>query len=261
MTRNKRFKHRSAIIFLLTAAILIVSFSLVSSALPSALSVQSLESETVFNVDVVYAFVGKGPSEAPQSHFGVLHYPKSQYPSALYLNVTHDSSAEIESYDAIIEVYLIQTISDEGPTEKYIWFEGTNYSPSFSDSEKTSLTERIFDLIDLNTINGVRGHFRFNWTNNTSVLGGQVGSFGSYSSNPSGYGLWSAGKPNTISVTVGRVGYITSKGNSISVHVDTISTKETFQLEKYREGFLSNRLMPEDKLSQIDMFQPFDQTS
>jgi len=256
MTRNKRFKHRSAIIFLLTAAILIVSFSLVSSALPSALSVQSLESETVFNVDVVYAFVGKGPSEAPQSHFGVLHYPKSQYPSALYLNVTHDSSAEIESYDAIIEVYLIQIISDEGPTEKYIWFEGTNYSPSFSDSEKTSLTERVFDLIDLNTINGVRGHFRFNWTDNTSVLGGKVGSLGSYSSNPSGLGLWSAGKPNTISVTVHRIGCVTLDDDSISVRADMASAKATFQLEKYGEGFLSNKIVPADNLSQIDLFHP-----
>lgn len=255
MARNKRFKLCSVIFLLI--AVLIVSFSLSSSALPFVLSAQSLKSEPLFNVDVAYAFVGKGPYEAPHSHFdGILHYPKSQYPSAVYLNVTHASTAEIESCDAVIEVYLIQIITDKGPIEKYAWFEGTNYNHSFSDSELTSLTSRIYDLVDLSTINGVRGHFRFNWTDNKSILGGKVGSFGSYSSRPSGLGLWSAGKPNTISVTVHRIGRITLNEGSISVRSDTTSAKATFQLENYEEGFLSNKIVPVDNLSQIDLFQP-----
>jgi hypothetical protein len=256
MTRNKILKPRSAV-FLLTAVVLIISFSLISSALSSVLSVQSLKSEPLFNVDVAYAFVGKGPYEAPHSHFdGVPHYAKSQYPSAVYLNVTHDSSAELESWDAIIEVYLIQIISDKGPKENYAWFEGTHSSPSFSDSELTSLTAHIYDLIDLNTISGVRGHFRFNWTDNKSILGGKVGSFGSYSSSPSRLGLWSAGKPNTISVTVHRIGRVTLNDDSISVQADTTSVRSTVQLERYEEGFLSNKIIPIDNLSQIDLFQP-----
>lgn len=221
------------------------------------LSAQPLKSEPLFNIDIAYAFVGEGPYEAPHSHFDeVLHYPKSQYPSAVYLNVTLDSNAENMSCDAVIEVYLIQISSDKGSTENYAWFEGTNYKASFSDSELTSLTEHVYDLIDLNAVSGVRGHFRFNWTDNKSILGGKIGSFGSYSSSPSGLGLWSAGKPNTISITVHRIGRVTLDDDSILVRVDTTNAKSKFQLEKYEEGFISNKILPVDNLSQIDLFQP-----
>lgn len=285
---TKTLKRRSAIIsILLTTTVLIVSFSLVSSAslvsqptasitptelqaiMPvqtsqtSSLSVQPTQlpkSKPQFNIDVAYVFVGKGLSEAPHSHFdGVLHYPKSQYPSAVYFNVTRASSAETESCDALIEVYLIQIISDKGPIENYTYFEGTNYNPSFSDSNAlTSLTARINDLIDPGTTSGVRGHFRFNWTYNVSVLGGEVGSLGSYSSRPSGLGLWSAGKPNTISVTVRRIGCLTLNGSSTSIRADAASANDVVQvqLQKFGDGFLYNKIVPADKLLQIDLFQP-----
>jgi hypothetical protein len=258
-TLRKILKQKSAIIYILLIATLLIGLFSLTSSVSSVQPMQSLKAEPLFNVDVVYAFVGKGPYEAPHSHFDeVLHYPKSQYPSAVYLNVTRASTAEIESCDAVIEVYLIQIISDKGPIEKYAWFEGTNYNPSFSDSELTSLTSSIYDLVDLSTINGVRGHFRFNWTDNKSILGGKVGSFGSYSSSPSGLGLWSAGKPNIISVTVHRIGRVTLNDDSISVRADTTSAKATVQLEKYKEGFLSNKIVTVDKLPQIDLFQPLD---
>jgi hypothetical protein len=257
MIRINKFKKRSSI-FLLTATVLIASLFLISSALSSVQYEQSEESGPWFNVDVAYAFVGKGPYEAPHSHFdGILHYPKSQYPSSVYFNVTHCSNTELRSCDAVIEVYLIQIISDKGSTERYVWFEGTNYNISFSDSDKDSLTTHIYDLVDLNTINGVRGHFRYNWTENVAVLGGTVGSFGSYSSCPSELGLWKAGKPNTISVIINGIGYVKSTNGSISVHSYTASKIATYQLKEHVEGFiLNNNMVDTDKLSQINLFQP-----
>jgi len=275
----KALKRRSAIIFILLAAtVLIASFSLVSSAAPNqqtasitpieqqeAMPVQTSQKSlpSRFNVDVAYAYVGKGPFEAPHSHFGWdKNYPVSWYPSVIYFNVTHVSSATPVSCDALIEVFLIQIISDKGPIESYVYFEGTNYEPSFSDSALTSLTARIYDLIDMNTISGITGHFRFNWTEGEAVFGGQVGSFGSYSNNPTGLGLWSAGKPNTISVTVRRIGWVTMNGGSISVRADVTNANAELQFQKFGDGFLYNKIVPADNLlrkeRQTDLFQPFD---
>jgi hypothetical protein len=230
---------------------------------PSAQPMQLPEIKTHFSVDIAYVFVGKGPSEAPHSHFdGVLQYPESQYPSVVFFNVTSASIAKSESCDALIEVYLVQITSDKGSIESYAYFEGTNYEPSFSDSKLELLTTRIYDLIDPSAVNGVRGHFRFNWTNNEAVLGGKVGSFGSYSSRPSGLGLWSAGKPNTISVAVCRIGFVTINDDFISVRADAVSADNMVQvqLQNFGEGFLYNKIVPADKLLQIeletDLFQP-----
>lgn len=273
----KALKRCSAII-LLAATVLILSFSLVSSATPNqqTASIKSIEQQEAmpmqtfqkslpsrFNVEVAYAYVGKGPFEAPHSHFGWdKNYPVNQYPSVIYLNVTHTSSATLVSYDALIEVFLIQIISDKGPIESYVHFEGTNYEPSFSDAELNSLTARIYDLINMNIVSGITGHFRFNWTEGEAVFGSQVGSFGAYSSNPTGLGLWSAGKPNTISVTVRRIGCVTMNGGSISVHADVTNAIAELQVQKFGDGFLYNKIVPADKLlrkeRQTDLFQPFD---
>lgn len=265
-----------SVIILLAATVFIASLSLVSSAASNSqfASITPIEHQEVmlvrtsqkslpsqFNVDIAYAYVGKGPPEAPHGHFGWdKNYPVSLYPSVIYFNVTYVSSAMPVLCDALIEVFLIQIISDKGPIESYAYFEGTNYVPSFSDSELALLTAHIYDLLDLNSVDGVMGHFRFNWTEGKSVFGGQVGSFGSYSSNPPELGLWSAGKPNAIYVKICRIGYVTIKGDSISVCVDTISAN-TLQLPKFGDGFLYNKIVSADKMLkndlQTDLFQPF----
>jgi len=76
----KTMKHYSAAIcILLVITVLIISLSVVSSASPSVQAMESAKSQPQFKVDVAYAFVGKGPSEDPHSHFDeVPHYPESQ---------------------------------------------------------------------------------------------------------------------------------------------------------------------------------------
>ncbi|MCW4044627.1 MAG: hypothetical protein NWE94_03815 [Candidatus Bathyarchaeota archaeon] len=226
-----------------------------SSILLSVQSVQLLEYKPQFNVDVAYAFVGKGSSEEPHSHFGWdINYPESQYPSAVYLNVTRASNAETKLYDALLEVFLIELISDKGPVESYAYFEGTNFTPSFSDAALASLTAHIYDLIDLNAVSGVSGHFRFNWTDSTSVLSRHVGSLGAYSNKPSGLGLWRSGEPGMVSVNIRRIGCVTMNGSSISSRVNVASANVALKLEKIGDGFLYNKMVPTDKLLQTDLF-------
>lgn len=221
---------------------------------PSVQPTQSSEAKPQFNVDVVYAYVGKGPSEAPHSHFdGVLMYPTSLYPSVVYFNFTRVSNAESESCDTKFEVYLIRISSDKGSAENYVYSEGTNYNPSLDMIPNPSLDT----LIDTGPTSEIRagGGFVFNWTTNTSSLG-SIGSYGSYGSGESGLGLWSAGEPNTISISVRRLGWITFNGTST---VTTLASAEEIvqvQLEKFGDGFLYNKIVPEDKLSQMDLFRP-----
>jgi len=266
-------RHSTTIYILLTASVFIVLLSLISSAFPlnqpkgvsvpashsslaSEQPTQSLVAKPQFDIEVLYAYVGRGPVEAPHSHFdGVLMYPRSQYPSIVYFNITHLSNSVTESCDAKMEVYLIQITSDTGCTENFTYVEATNYNPAFSDLN--ALSSRIHDLIEPDTTLGPYGFFSFNLTTNQSILGHRVGSIGSYTSNPSGLGLWSAGEPNTITVSIRRIGWITSNGISSSTIRDASSeTIAQVQLEKFGDGFIYNTIVSQRKLSQIDLYLP-----
>ena len=302
MTKNARFKlHRRAekslkrryalIGILLTLTI--VSLLLVASAHVSgqntmlfaptsdqeALTTQPMkltdlplaEFEPQLKMEVAYAYVGEVPSVESYSHFGWDEtYPVSQYPTVVYLNVTSVSTAEINSCDALIEVYLIQIFSDTGQAESHIYFQGRSCKPPFSGERLNALTNRVYDLFDRREVDGVSGNFYFNVTDNEAVFGGNVGSVGSYASCTPGLGLWSNGQPNKISVMVRRIGYITSNGNSISVCADVASAEVEHEFQKFGDGFLYNKVVPTEELvqkvlqkesqkeRQIALFAPFD---
>jgi hypothetical protein len=287
-------RHSKLIYFLFIAILLIGSVSLVSSigffnslteqstfakpqtTLPTALSfqapasvsssvseqtIQSINNKPQFEVNVVYAYVGPRKdhftaSNPLQDKVSVTTLnAKSLYPSIVYLNFTHMSNAEVESYDAKMTIYLIQITSDTGATENYTYAEGTNYNPLFSDLN--ALSSHIKDFTDVWTTNGLRGGFRFNWTTKTFTLGDRVGSYGSYTSRSSGLGLWSTGEPTVITVSVSRIGWITLNGSSVSTALDAKSeTLAQVQLEKFGDGFIYNTIVPQQKLSLIDLYNP-----
>jgi len=238
---------------LLISALVIVSLSLSSITSLSAQANQLQASKPQFNLDATYAYVGQGPNETCTNSKAILLSAVSQYPSVVYFNITRPSNSETVSYDAILEVFNVKITSDKGPAENFAFFTGTNYNPSFSEAELMTLTVGIYDLFDVNTVDGVTGHFRFNWTAGESILSKKVGSFGTYdNSYRNRLGLWSAGEPNMISVTFHRVGYVTITNGAISVQPDTISAnnKTQVQLQKHSDGFLNNKIIPTDKLLQ-----------
>jgi hypothetical protein len=277
-------RHLSLICALLIAALLIVVASLVSStslfsaaivepalteSQSEALSLKtSLEqsdqlhiTEPQFGVNIAYAYVG------PRKDHFICQNPlqdkipvatlnaESLYPVLIYLNITHISNAEVKSCDAKLTVYLVQLSANTGATESYLYVEGTNYDPAFSDL--SPLSSHISDFDEAYTSNGLSGGFIFNWTVNTSNLGGRIGSCGSYSSKSSGLGLWSAGEPNTIIVSVHRIGSISADGESVSAAAD-VDSENLVQvpLERYGDGFIYNTIVSQQKLSQIDVFNP-----
>ncbi|MCW4018719.1 MAG: hypothetical protein NWF00_08620 [Candidatus Bathyarchaeota archaeon] len=255
---SKVCKSRVSIIsILLLSALVVVSLSLSAVASSSVPTTQLPESKPHFNLDVAYSFVGKGPNATCTGINGSLLSPKSLYPSAVYFNVTRSPNSDNVSCDALIEIYQVKIASDRGTAENFAYFDGTNYEPSFSQAELTTLTDHIYDLVDLSTVDGVSGNFCFNWTLNESVLSQKVGSVGVYNNYNNGVGLWSAGQPNTISVTVHRLGYITMTDGVISVIPDdTIASLTQVQLQNYGASFLTNKIVPADQLSQINLFNP-----
>jgi hypothetical protein len=281
---QKRFasglKHNFIpVCFLLTAILVIGSISIISSAFPINQSikepinieVQALPSESKatskpldsigftpkFDVDVAYAYVGKGKS-TPYTDFDyVVMYPITLYPSIVCLNFTHISTQTRQQYDAEIEVFLIEIASKTGRVENFTYFVGTNYSPRFSNiTSLSSLTAHIDDLIDTRTVNKGGGGFGFNWTLNKSFLKYRIGSYGSYSNKPSELGLWKAGEPTAISVNISRIGSISLKDDSVTTTSAISKNIVHVNLEKSGDGFLYNELIPEDKLAQTDLFYP-----
>jgi hypothetical protein len=185
--------------------------------------------------------------------------PKSLYPSTVEFNVMRLAGTRTASYDAIIEFYSVEVTTDTGILEKNCYFIGTNYDPSFSSSELSTLFAHINDVVspkDLTT--PIRGDFEFNMTENSSILSTPIGSTGVYTTGSSSTGLWRTGKPNVVSITVHRVGCLTISDGSVFICRDPsgMSPIAIAQLSNHEDGFLHNNLVPLERLSQVDLFHP-----
>ena len=211
-----------------------------------------------FILQTAYAYVGKGPeNETATGEAGNLLMPVSEYPSTIIFNVTKPTAQDAKS-DAILEVYNVSVATDKGLAEHFIYFIGTNTNPSFSEQELDALTAGIYNLFDVNKVDAVRGNFQFNWTEGESVLSAQVGSYGIYTDYIHGLGLWTEGQPNAISVSVHRLGNVVTTNGVISVQPDMtgIQRQTITQLAPGNHTFLINTIVPNDKLSQVNAFEP-----
>ena len=95
-------------------------------------------------------------------------------------------------------------------------------------------------------------------TENTPFVSIPIGSYGVYSSGYSTNGLYKAGKPNSVSVSVQRICYITISDGSVSMYEDasTSDVKAMAQLNTDKEGFIHNDLVPAAELPQTELFNP-----
>ncbi len=249
----------------LISTLLLTCFLSASANTPSVQTANIAGAETQFKMNIAYAYVGKDPANVSYtSTDGILMAPITEYPSAVMLNTTCLIDNQITSCDAEIEVYKVQITTNTGVKENHCYFVGLNYNPAFSKAELSSLFDHVKDLSTLSHALDVRGDFKFNWTQNKSFLSQPIGFVGCYgiASNSSDLGsadgLWQAGIPQVVSVTVHRIGYITMMDGSVSIYKDTAnnSAVATQQLSKYGDGFLYNNLIPAEKLPQNDLFHP-----
>lgn len=185
----------------------------------------------------------------------------TQYPSVVRLNITLTPEVQFPSSDAVVEVYGIKIAADTGPTEYYAYFMGTNYNPSFSQYTESTFALHVHALVDHNLYHSIAGNFNLNWTNNTPFITNTIGSIMSYTDAPiRPSGLSVAGKPNDISITVYRIGYITTTNGSVSIYEDLPNStpKDVVQLSNYKNGFIYNDIVSPAQLPDEKLFHPID---
>jgi hypothetical protein len=267
MRRNHKRMHIMLALILFVGSVIFI-FSVALPNLPktsasteiNAPKIQetSIQSQSQFNVDIIYAYAGPNNyDESLSSTFnGVSMHPASLWPDIVYFNFTHVSSAEKQTCDAKIEVYLIEISTNTGMKDSYTCFFGTNYNQKFSGSALTPALSKINELIDTRNTDGVTGIFNPNMATNQS-LWFKLGSLDATTSEPSGLGLWSAGEPNSIAVSIHRIGWIAMNSNDISVIHESTGESTQLSLSKSGQGFLYNAI-PQDKMSQTDAFHPID---
>ncbi len=228
---------------------------------------QPIESMPLFDIEVTYAYVGQriGKLSAPnpfqsKTSTATLN-AASLYPSLICLKAKYISKATPEVCDAAIEVYRVQVTTDTGVTESYIYTVGTNINPSFSNVTALSLLRPYIEKLTQGPSDyAMSGYFNLNLTIGESITDIRTGSAGKYQSGSSSLGFWSAGQPNTTTVSVHRLGCILLRANSISINYSTSKDATTqVQLEKSDNGLLYNMAATsQGKLQQIDPFnQPF----
>jgi hypothetical protein len=247
-----------AVICAILAVVIIILISVASGVIVTAPVSTMNGAETQFNVKIAYSYVGQGPLNASyEGNDGVNMAPVTLYPSSVVLNITKIST-NLSSFDAAMEFYRVKVTTDTGLSEQACYFIGTNYKPSFSNNELRSLFECMGNFTHQDRYYVALGGFKFNMTENESVLTLPISSAGCYSGMLSNLGLWGKGQPNNISVSVDRIGYIAMKDGLIYIPKDaTINNEATAQLSRYESGFLKNdNLIPADQLTQKDLFHP-----
>jgi hypothetical protein len=217
---------------------------------------------TQFQIHVAYAYVGLAPSSI-SSYFNQETNTTmrliSQYPSSVQLNISRVPNAQIAGCDAAVEVYGIKITTDTGLSEYDAYFIGTNYNSSLSNETLSTLIQYVPNLYNASLYITLAGNFKSNWDSNSSFLTNTLGSSTVYvASDSSSLGLFSAGKPNAISVTVHRIGYVTIANGSVTVFEDPSNNPptDTVQLDNYQSGFLKNDLIPSAQLPQVNLFKP-----
>lgn len=256
-----------SILLLLT---LVPNFPGTSASTPSAkttLQEPTMQSDPQFKVEIIYAYAGPldhstGRLNSIMNMSGTTYemHPASEYPDIIYFNFTFVSNPLKEECDAKTEVYLVELSSDTGVTEKFAVFFGTNYNPSFGskNSIQAPSISKIDNLIDLNTTARVSGLFCPNMPTNQS-LWFKVGTYDTTTSLPSGLGLWKSGEPNSITVTIHRVGWLSLTGTITSVIQSNSTDSLQYNLSKSSQGFMYNNI-PEKDFLQKDAFHPIDLT-
>jgi hypothetical protein len=283
MSKHKRFLSKSLVakknyekivLGLIIAVMLTVPISLglaISSAQHSTQTAQAnmfnapreaATTQTQFRVNLAYAYVGPAPQSVTTYFEKATNETMtlvSLYPAVVRLNVTCIPSAQIKDCDAAVEVYGVKIVTDKGIAEYHAYFAGTNYNPSFSNDSRSTLIQYVSNLANISLYSDVVGNFKINWVGSNSVLSSSIGSITEYTSaQNSALGLFSAGKPNAISVTIYRIGYITMTNGSVSVFEDAVNSSliDVVQLGNYGDGFLHNGLVPTALLPQENLFQP-----
>ncbi len=202
---------------------------------------QALESDKPqFNIDISYVYIGdywnNNSVTANQSYGWVYGLVFKTDP---YFNfITMDA-------DAVFEYYTIEISTENGIIGNVTLASHAsrpNFDPKTLFKYSTLPPDQWFAV-------------------NTSRSSGHYGLY------PNGTGLgtingpgddWNrtAGEPETLTVTLRRIGWVILNNNFTVSHMASSDVVFQIQLEKYRDGFIYNNLFTQEQLSQINPAMP-----
>jgi hypothetical protein len=274
MTKNKRNNSRTnflslqtlkigvlALFITLTATTLLLCLFLSTETSSASPIIGTAQSKSQFKIDVVYGYVGQGNDSYTNYKNETMHLI-TQYPSAFILNITRLAGTQVSNCDAILEVYSLKITTNTGQNESYAYFVGTACNDAYNGANLSLTSKYINELVNTHDYLSVKGDVLLHWKENESILSHTIGSACSYTNcNYTALGLWSKGKPNAISVTTERLGYITLDKGVVSVFKDSETTKvpTVNSLNSYDYGFLYNTVLSADKLSRNNLFSAIPQ--
>jgi len=246
---------------LLASAILMTAVTALSfSAKPQTLSTPSPKPTPIpavsishmFDVDVVYAYMG--PNYIPpydHGHFGMnQHYAGgTNYPGLVILNYTYLGDPFDDQSDIVFEGCSLEFLSDSGLSVTCKSYVATNFNQSNPDPELPGMLpseEAMSITAHLNLAVGDS----FLESSGTGLLT-SIGTLA----------LWENGSPTNITLTLRREGWWTSKADPLAT-VNTVRDPEAdevlmqVQLETFGDGFLYNKIVPQNQLAGMDPFNP-----
>jgi len=233
-------------------------------------------SESLLGVEVTYAYIEQiTGTYVPYGGF----LPDSQNPNATEPGIPRVNyfvafnfarlSEEFDPCDAKFMVYLVKFYSDKGFIGNLAQIQGIIYNIDRV-RMRPSENETAGSLIPFETDEGIIYYGDHLWEiykrdeffgDHRPFAGG--GSFGKWDVGETrgcgSSGFWDSTfeEPESISVSVNLLGWISLRGNS----TDTVILEEPevvaeVQMEKFGDGFLYNTLIPEDDLSDFDPLNP-----
>lgn len=232
--RDRRLNRNALIVtVVLTCAIVVSASAVLVLYDPFAGVFASEQSSRVFDADLTYVSTGlTNATGEGHDHFGwgIPTYPASYYPVTAILTLTYRGNPENQSYDIIAEGYMVNLTANTGAKVSVMGWLGTNYNVSCHSPP-------------IPPLNSPWGHFssmycRFNMsTTDEYYLRATNG--GTFSSINGTLGLWSNGAPNTVTVTVQRVGWLIVQGNQSEYVINPAANEiiQQIQLEKMGDEF------------------------
>ncbi len=226
--------------------------------------------ESWFSVTVPYSYYmtmdGMVPSRSGEPHPSYLNETNSvSEQHMIILNTTLNVDAANEPVDVHVEYYEITLSSDKGLIETHHWVVVTNGNKAlYSEEILTYVSSFSFGRIDWFDTNklfpdsGDAGLASPNWEVGFSKLwpmgGAGGGTIGRSSS--TGNVVLAIREAETLFISVHKIGSVSFTDNSTIVTNSNNELVDQIQLEKFGDGFLYNKLVPEDELSTIDLLHP-----
>lgn len=243
----------SAVIITAVAAL---SFSTrpqtLSTSSPEPAPTRAVPASRMFDVEVVYAYMG--PNYIPpyeHGHFGnVQRYEGgTNYPGLVVLNYTYLGNSFEAYHEVVFEGCSFEFLSDTGLSVTCKAYVGTNLNRSDPDPELPGMlpTEEAMSVsVRLNL--AVGDYFLV--SSGTGLL-----------TSTDTLALWGNGTPKTITLSLRREGWWISEADplaTVNTERDPVADEVLMQvqLERFGDGFLFNKIVPQDELAGMDPFNP-----